>query len=151
MQTLHNPDRYMIDLRQIMSQGRKRIGLFIGAGAPTSIRVDGNGKMDPAGSALIPDVAGLTDYVVEKLVKGDRAVVDGIVDGLKKKPGNGTNIEAILTQVRRLAQAIGSEKVHSLDGDAYRELGERICTLIGDRVAPSLPNEDNRIRNWSPG
>jgi hypothetical protein len=96
MQTLHNPDRYMIDLRQIMSQGRKRIGLFIGAGAPTSIRVDDKGKISPAGSALIPDVAGLTGYVLEKLVESDRTVIDGI----KKKLGSSANIEAILTQVR---------------------------------------------------
>jgi hypothetical protein len=114
MQTVHNPDRYMIDLRQIMSQGRKRIGLFIGAGAPTSIRVDRDGKINPTGSALIPDVAGLTGYVLENLVESDRAVVDGI----KKMLGNGANIEAILTQVRRLAQAIGSEKVRGLDGEA---------------------------------
>jgi hypothetical protein len=36
--TVHNPDRYMGDLRQILAQGRKRIGLLIGAGAPASIQ-----------------------------------------------------------------------------------------------------------------
>jgi hypothetical protein len=150
MQTLHNPDRYMIDLRQIMSQGRKRIGLFIGAGAPTSIRVDEKGKISPTGSALIPDVAGLTGYVLEKLVESDRTVIDGI----KKKLGSNANIEAILTQVRRLAQAIGSEKVHGLDGEAYGGLGERICAVIGDRVATSLPNEENpysELISWIAG
>ena len=32
MQTasLHNPDRYMADLRRILSQGRERIGISIG-------------------------------------------------------------------------------------------------------------------------
>lgn len=35
--TLHNLDRNMADLRQILSQGRKRIGILIGAGAPTAI------------------------------------------------------------------------------------------------------------------
>lgn len=115
MQTVHNPDRYMIDLRQIMSQGRKRIGLFIGAGAPTSIRVDGSGKISPAGSALIPDVAGLTDHVLQKLDAADFAIVDGI----RSKLVAGGNIEAILTQVRRLAQALGTEKVRGLDGNDY--------------------------------
>lgn len=38
--TVHNPDRYMGDLRQILAQGRKRIGLLIGAGAPASIQYD---------------------------------------------------------------------------------------------------------------
>jgi hypothetical protein len=38
--TVHNPDRYMADLRQILSQGRKRIGLFVGAGAPVGVKVN---------------------------------------------------------------------------------------------------------------
>ena len=43
--TVHNPDRYMADLRQMLSQGRKRIGIFIGAGAPTAIRVDAKNEI----------------------------------------------------------------------------------------------------------
>ena len=38
--TVHNPDRYMGDLRQILAQGRKRIGPLVGAGAPASIQYD---------------------------------------------------------------------------------------------------------------
>src|SRR5665213_160448 len=150
MQTIHNPDRYMTDLRQIMARGRKRIGLFIGAGAPTSIRVDSTGKIAPDGSALIPDVAGLTGYVVEKLAEADRSVIEGI----KKNLGEGANIEAILTQVRRLAQAIGADKIHGLDGKQYDKLGERICTVIGDRVAANLPDEENpysELVSWIAG
>jgi hypothetical protein len=150
MQTIHNPDRYMVDLRQIMSQGRKRIGLFIGAGAPTSIRVDDNGKMILGGAALIPDVAGLTSFILEKLEEKDRAVIDAI----KTKLGDSANIEAILTQVRRLAQAIGSEKIHGLDGKDYDQLGERICDLIGERVGTVLPDEDNpysELVSWIAG
>lgn len=150
MQTIHNPDRYMIDLRQIMSQGRKRIGLLIGAGAPTAIKVDKDGKVCPDGSPLIPDVAGLTDHVIKALEKNDRAVVDGIRTTL----GATANIETILTQVRRLAQAIGSEKIHGLDGNEYEQLGARICALIGARVATCLPNEMNpysELVSWIAG
>jgi hypothetical protein len=150
MQTIHNPDRYMTDLRQIMSQGRKRIGLFIGAGAPTSICVDDHGKIDPAGSALIPDVAGLTSYVVGKLVEDDRSVIEAI----RKNLGERANIEAILTQVRRLAQAIGTDTIHGLDGKQYDTLGERICSVIGDRVAANLPDEENpysELVSWIAG
>lgn len=43
MDSVHNPDRYMADLRQVLSQGRKRIGLLVGAGAPLSIKVDADG------------------------------------------------------------------------------------------------------------
>lgn len=63
--SLHNPDRYMADLRQVLSQGRKRIGILIGAGAPMSIRVDETGyAVEEGGSPLVPGVVGLTDTVV---------------------------------------------------------------------------------------
>jgi hypothetical protein len=32
--SIHNPDQYMANLRQIIAQGRKRVGLLVGAGAP---------------------------------------------------------------------------------------------------------------------
>lgn len=109
MQTtsLHNPDRYMVDLRQILSQGRKRIGLLIGAGAPTAIRVDKNGRITADGEPLIPDVAGLTKAVVESLEDKDKQVIAT----LEADIGGTPNIEAILTQVRRLAQAIGKAQI----------------------------------------
>jgi hypothetical protein len=141
-------------LRQIMSQGRKRIGLFIGAGAPTSIRVDDKGKIDPAGSALIPDVAGLTGYVLEKLTKDDRAIVDGIIEGLKKKPGKGANIEAILTQVRRLAQAIPDGLVSLLDVLPVLRTGEAIVTgeaaKLPMRCRITLPEKKYQPRSSDP-
>ena len=63
--TIHNPDRYMVDLRQILSQGRKRIGILIGAGGPMAIRVnDDNEIVEECGNPLVPDVAGLTAAVV---------------------------------------------------------------------------------------
>jgi hypothetical protein len=125
--TVHNPDRYMVDLRQILSQGRKRIGLLIGAGAPMAILVDGK--------PLIPDVARLTTAVVSSLGADDAK----ILQILKTEIGGQPNIEAFLTRVRRLAQAIGQAKVHGLDGAAYGTLGERICAQIGSQVSAKLP------------
>jgi hypothetical protein len=58
-ETIHNPDRYMVDLRQILSQGRKRIGLLLGAGAPSSIRIGATGKIEAGGEPLVPDVSHL--------------------------------------------------------------------------------------------
>ncbi|MGA2650957.1 MAG: SIR2 family protein [Terracidiphilus sp.] len=127
--TVHNPDRYMVDLRQILSQGRKRIGLLIGAGAPMAILIDGK--------PLIPDVARLTTAVVSSLGADDAK----ILQILKTEIGGEPNIEAFLTRVRRLAQAIGQAKVHGLDGAAYGTLGERICAQIGSQVSAKLPQE----------
>src|SRR5688572_16682264 len=67
LDTVHNPDRFMADLRQILSQGRKRIGVLIGAGAPLSVRIDTTGRLDPNGQALIPNVDDLTNQAVAKL------------------------------------------------------------------------------------
>lgn len=148
--TLHNPDRYMADLRQILSQGRKRIGIFIGAGAPTAICVDKDGCIDADGQPLIPDVAGLTKAVVESLDKKDQK----IIHALKQDIGGAPNIEAILTQVRRLAQAIGKAKVHQVDGEAYENLGHRICEQIGSKVGACLPDEPNpfsELVSWIAG
>lgn len=137
--TIHNPDRFMADLRQILSQGRKRIGLLIGAGAPASIRVNADGKMDPNGKPLIPDVEKLTQDVVNSLDANHQK----IINLLKPELGDTPNIEAILTRIRRLSQAIGNAKVHNLDGPGYEQLAECICEKIGGIVATPLPERRN--------
>lgn len=129
--TIHNPDRFMVDLRQILSQGRKRLGLLIGAGAPVSIKVNGQ--------PLIPDVGGLTKTVLGNLAQKDREVVDELLLEL----GQSSNIETILTRIRRLSQAIGNAKVYGLNGADYEAMAEHICQKIGHIVAPPLPSGQN--------
>jgi hypothetical protein len=138
-QTIHNPDRYMFDLRQILSQGRKRIGLLIGAGAPASVKVNAEGELASSGNALIPDVKALTTSVIESLVPSDKAVIENLLPELGENP----NIEVILTRVRRLSQAIGSATICGLNADAYRSFADTICTKIGQIVAAELPSEPN--------
>jgi hypothetical protein len=138
--TVHNPDQYMADLRQVLSQGRKRIGIFLGAGAPTAIRVnDDNQIVAQGGRPLIPDVKGLTKTVIDNLCHSDRKIVDALTDDMQ-----GTiNIETILTKTRQLAQAIGSSAIHGWDGNAYGELSRRICDAIGEQVRAQLPTSEN--------
>ena len=137
--TLHNPDRFMADLRQILAQGRKRIGLLIGAGAPVAVRVDEEGKLDRDGQPLIPDVERLTEAVLADLEQRDKAVVEALLPELGENP----NIEIILTRIRRLSQSIGKAEVHGLNGAGYKELANCICRKIGGIVGPSLPDEPN--------
>lgn len=149
--TIHNPDHYMAALRQILSQGRKRVGLLIGAGAPTAIRVDGQGQIvEDGGHPLVPDVAGLTIEVVGALSEEDQA----IIETLKQELTGTINIETILTQVRKLAQAIGTAYVHGVDANGYDAIAQRICEQIGKHVSPTLPLSSNpysEVASWIAG
>lgn len=136
MESVHNPDRFMADLRQVLSQGRKRIGLLVGAGAPLSVRIDQNGNLDPNGTPLIPGVDALTDAVLKDFVGDEKAAVDAIRASL---PQNG-NIENILSKIRLMQTALGDVKANGLDGDGYKALGEKICEGIGKIVGAKLPN-----------
>ena len=149
--TIHNPDRYMVDLRQILSQGRKRVGLLIGAGAPTAVRVDGDGCIvEDGGTPLVPDVAHLTDDVVNALSDDDKE----IIEALKLESTGLITIETILTQVRKLAQAIGSASVRGLDAKGYDAIAQRICKEIGTCVSATLPQDPNpfsEVASWISG
>ena len=140
----------MADLRQILSQGRKRIGIFLGAGAPMSIRVDENNQITKNGQPLVPDVTDLTNVVIGAMPEEDQAVIAT----LKEEIDGHANIESILTRVRQLAQAIGTSSVHGLDSNAYSTLGQRICEEIGCKVCSRLPTEANpysELVSWISG
>ena len=127
----------MSDLRQVLSQGRKRIGILVGAGAPMAIRVDDAGKISPNGTSLIPGVDDLTTKVVNGLDGPHKTATNAIRGEL----GAGANIESILTRVRLLQQALGPAKVHELNAEGFRKLGEDICKRIGEIVGVHLPPE----------
>jgi len=125
---VHNPDQYMASLRQILAQGRKRIGLIVGAGAPVGIKKPGSTE------SLIPAVEGLTSIVLTTLEVKYGTTLGGIVSELENP-----NIETILSRVRSLAGVIGKATVHGLDGAGFKDLGDAICTEIGKIVNQDLP------------
>lgn len=129
MASVYNPDQYMASLRTIIAQGRKRIGLLIGAGGPAGMaKADGS-------YPLIPAVAGLTNLVLEALDKEFGAQFAALKSELSQH-----DIEAILSRVRSLAKVIGKSKVHNLDGEGYDKLSDRICAEIGKVVDARLPS-----------
>lgn len=125
--SIHNPDQYMASLRQIIAQGRKRIGLLVGAGAPAGIIPPGSDK------PLIPAVAGLTDMVMEALKDKYGKTLEAVQAEIENP-----NIENILSRIRTLAEVIGKTKVHDLDGEGHKGLSEAICTQIGKIVNQPL-------------
>jgi hypothetical protein len=134
--TVHNPDRFMSDLRTIVAQGRKRIGLLVGAGAPAGIK-----KAD--GTSLIPAIVELTKQTIDKL-DGEYSKT---LAALKPKVSQPATIEGILSRVRSLSKLIGNEKIDGLDAAGYQELAKRLCNAIGDIVKVELPKSENAFRH----
>ncbi|MGE0754629.1 MAG: SIR2 family protein [Alphaproteobacteria bacterium] len=137
----------MSDLRQILAQGKKRIGILLGAGAPVSINKTA-GKHAP----LIPAIAGLTDAVKKALSADDGKLVESIVKTL----GEGANIEEILSKVRSLSAALkGSEqKLGPYTQKNFDDAAAAICKKIGEVVNCKLPTNDtpyNLLAGWIGG
>ena len=142
-QSVHNPDQYMASLRTIIAQGRKRIGLLIGAGAPAGMAKEDGTR------PLIPAVAGLTELVLTALDAAHGATLAALKAELPKH-----DIETYLSRVRSLSKVLGKSTVHGLDGDAYEKLGQSICDEIGKVVNVRLPNTPSaysEIVNWIVG
>lgn len=150
-QTIHNPDQYMSDLRQILAQGRKRIGLLLGAGAPASILYDTtSSQISMDGVPLIPTIAGLTKNVLTALEEKYGKVLTALASEIGCSP----NIEQILSRVRTIAEIIGENVMHGLKGVDYKDLGEVICNEIGKAVSVTLPLEANpysELAGWIGG
>lgn len=139
METFHNPDRFMSDLRQVLSQGRKRIGLLVGAGAPLAVRVNENNEIYEKGTSLIPGVEALT----KQATSGLSSIEAGAIDAIAASLGSDANIESILSRIRLLEQALGNIEVQGLNSDGYKKLGKKVCANIGKIVGVSLPKQRN--------
>ncbi len=140
---IHNPDQYMASLRQIIAQGRKRLGLLVGAGGPVDLISPSTGK------PLIPTVADLTVQVLDALKGAYGAALDAIRLEVKDP-----NVENILSRVRSLSAVIGKTKVHGLDGSEYEALSVAICKEIGkvvDQPLPAGPNPYSELVAWISG
>jgi hypothetical protein len=140
--SVHNPDQYMASLRQIIAQGRKRLGILVGAGAPASI-------LAPSGSPLIPTTDGLTTAVLAAL----NTAYGSTLSPLKAEIDN-PNIENILSRARSLASVIGATQVHGLDANGYKTLSEAICNEIGkitNQLLPAGETPYSQIVTWISG
>ena len=132
--TVHNPDQYLFDFRHIVTHGRKKIGLLIGAGAPVSINIGTGSAYIP----LIPNVAGLTKAVKENLIGLEKEAFETIEKSIVN-----ANIESVLSRVRALAEVIGTSTIHGLDGPGFEGLSKNICSHIKRIVTRSLPTGQN--------
>lgn len=132
--TVHNPDQYMFDFKHIISHGRKKIGILVGAGAPVSINIGKEGAYEP----LIPNVAGLTELVRAALKDEYKDAFEGLETQIKN-----SNIELTLSRIRALAEVIGESRVCGLDAMGFQLLSQKVCELIYGIVSKPLPLGEN--------
>ena len=118
----------MASLRTIIAQGRKRVGLLVGAGAPAGMACDDGSR------PLIPAVVGLTGKVLAAIEPKYGVQIAGLQKDLVKQ-----DIETLLSRIRSLSSVIGTTQIHGLDGDGYRAMAEAICLEIGRIVQVRLP------------
>jgi len=118
----------MAALRTIIAQGRKRVGILVGAGAPAGMQ-KGDGTWP-----LIPAVAGLTSQILAAIEPTYKVQIEGL-----RKDSPKHDIETLLSRIRSLSTVIGATKVHDLDGDGYKVMAETICGEIGKIVNVRLP------------
>jgi SIR2-like domain len=140
MSNFHDPNLIVRQLRQILVTGKLPIGFFVGAGCPTAIRVPNEaGVAEP----LIPDVAGLTSYVLDDL--SHDVAIAGVAKRLlamleadgEAKP----NIERILTWTRSLHDVAGHGEVRGMTHLELAALDRSVCKSITKRVRRKLPED----------
>lgn len=142
MDSDHDPDRQISYLQQCLSQDKKPLGLFLGAGCPFSIRVD-------EGKPLIPDIAGMTQIVCERLKKSSK--LKQVQEHFSIDEVGEPNVEDLLSHIRALKTVAGKDSVRGLKGDDLDKLDADICELIQTLANQALPNNEtayHRVAAW---
>lgn len=136
----HEAVRQIHYIQQALSQNKRSVGFFIGAGCPLSVRV-GTGP-------LIPDVAGLTriinDHFQSSPLKDDWSTLLGAVAA---GGGPSDNIELILSFIRQLAAVAGPDSVRGLDAKTLNLIDAEICKVISTQVDKALPDQNTAYHN----
>jgi len=142
-----DPLRQVGYLQQCLSSNKKPLGIFLGAGCPMAVRV-GDTKQP-----LIPDIAGITKMVCEKLAKCTDCgpLLSTIHNHLTTDGCTDATIEDMLTHIRALRAVAGQDEVRGLCAQQLDQLDEKICQLIhqvADKTLPDAETPYHRIAAW---
>lgn len=146
MQYYHDPIRQSKYLRQTLSQDKKPIGFFISAGCPLAVKMPEKEQWP-----LIPDVAGLTEYIHKELAKettvkeeNERSLADAYSELLKEVEKSGytkANVEDILSFLRGMLEVSrGASDIRGFSEDELKELEKLVCQKIAGKLDVGLPN-----------
>lgn len=162
----HDPRKILESLRNHLTQPEANIVFLLGAGTSCAVRVpvvtaEADAPPDqqapPKTRSLIPNVAELTDICVKEIKKldpeGEAKRFEPAYDAIENEirpVHRSTNIEDILSCVRRKLQAIGaSDKLSGLSAQDLGQLEKTIRATIAAQVNPDptsfpskLPHEE---------
>jgi hypothetical protein len=149
MTMIEDPSRQLSYLQQCLSSDKKPLGLFLGAGCPMAIRLDG-GEQAP----LIPDIAGITRIVRDELEKdmGCKPLLKIVDDHFKKDGRADTTVEDLLTHIRALRAVAGKAHVRGLSAEDLDKLDDTICQCIhqvADKMLPNAETPYHRAAKWA--
>lgn len=154
--SFHDPIRQSKYLRQTLSQDKKPVGFFISAGCPLAV------KMPDGKWPLIPDVAGLTKFVEQELLRESDTLPERarsikelytyLLSELEKTDKKNPNIEDILSFVRGMKQVSqGASNVRGFTEIELVDLEAIICKKIAEKLRVSLPDNKtpyHKLTKW---
>ena len=145
--TTHDPVKHIKFLRQTLSQDKKPLGFFISAGCPLSV------NMPDDKWPLIPDVAKLTEYIINELKSKTDAKnnFDKLIDEVILSNLKSNNIEDILSFLRGLKEVSVGKAVRGFTKENLVELEKNICNKIVEKLEVNLPDKDtpyHKLAQW---
>jgi len=144
----HDPIRQANYLRQALAQEKRPLGLFLCGGCSLAIRVHVNGAEVP----LIPDIAGLTKVLDDRLIKSEQQKSYEIVLGhFKADKREEPNVEDLLSHIRSLRQVAGNDIVRGIAAKDLEALDRAICGFIVEAVDKTLPDSStpyHKVAAW---
>lgn len=149
---IHDAAQQTRNLRQILQEDKQHIGFFFGAGCPLGIREENNDKQS---MNLIPAVVALTKKIAEKLQDEEKTRWGKICKECSQGDGAGEpTVEDILTELRTLTNRKGNSPILEVSKDDFKNLDQKICSLIAEEVNKLLPKHRNaygRFASWVGG
>lgn len=147
MSNYHDPIKHIKFLRQTLSQDKKPLGFFISAGCPLAV------KMPDDKWPLIPDVAKLTEFIINELKSKttEKNNFDKLIDEVILSNLKSNNIEDILSFLRGLKEVSVGNSVRGFTKENLVELEKNICNKIVEKLEVDLPDKDtpyHKLAQW---
>ncbi|HVW73163.1 MAG TPA: SIR2 family protein [Rhizomicrobium sp.] len=140
----HDPLRAATLLREVLANDRARVGFFLGAGCPVSIRIE---SAAGGNKPLIPDIAGLSSTTRDALKNQHPLHSAKLETYLNNQKLTDANVEIVLSKIRALIEIVGNGVVHDFSLEELELLEKAICNSIATVVNVDLPDGKNGYRD----